>query len=121
MAGDFSCLTFHGIGKAGLCNVIYCECVLSHVQFFATSWTAARQAPLSMGFPRQDYWSGFPFPPPGDPPRPGIEPMSPALAKQVLYHSATWEALVNPYALSLFTVRLFQTYFSNAVKFCSEV
>ena len=45
-----------------------------------------------MGFSRQEYWSGFPFPPPGDPPRPGIEPMSPALAKQVLYHSATWEA-----------------------------
>ena len=46
---------------------------------FATPWTAARQAPLSMGFPRQKYWSGLPFPSPGDLPNPGIEPRSPAL------------------------------------------
>ena len=39
-------------------------CVLSHVQLFATLWTAAPQAPLSMGFPRQEHWSGLPFPPP---------------------------------------------------------
>ena len=43
-----------------------------------TPWTVARQAPLSMGFPRQEYWSGLPFPPPGDLPDPGIEPESPA-------------------------------------------
>ena len=49
----------------------------------ATPWTIARQAPLSMGFSRQEYWSGLPFPSPGDPPNPGIEPQSPAL--QVLY------------------------------------
>ena len=42
-------------------------------------WTVARQAPLSMGFPRQEYWSGWPFPSPGDLPNPGIEPESPAL------------------------------------------
>ena len=47
---------------------------------FATPWTVARQAPLSMGFSRQEYWSGFPFPSPGDRPNLGIEPMSPALA-----------------------------------------
>ena len=46
----------------------------------ATPWTIARQAPLSMGFPRQEYWSGFPCPPLGDPPNPGIESMSPGLA-----------------------------------------
>ena len=46
----------------------------------ATPWTAAHQAPLSMGFPRQEYWSGLPFPSPGDLSHPGIEPMSPALA-----------------------------------------
>ena len=46
---------------------------------FATPWTVAHQAPLSMGFPRQDYWSGLPFPSPGDLPNPGIEPVSPAL------------------------------------------
>ena len=41
------------------------------------SWTLAHQAPLSMGFSRQEYWSGLPFPPPGDLPNPGIEPTSP--------------------------------------------
>ena len=45
----------------------------------ATPWTVARQAPLSMGFSRQEYWSGVPFPPPGDLPDPGIKPRSPAL------------------------------------------
>ena len=47
---------------------------------FATPWTVARQAPLSMGFPRREYLSGLPFPSPGDSPHPGIEPVSPALA-----------------------------------------
>ena len=47
---------------------------------FVTPWTVARQAPLSMGFPRQDYWSGLPCPPPGHLPDPGMEPESPALA-----------------------------------------
>ena len=42
-----------------------------------TLWTVARQAPLSMGFPRQENWSGLPFPPPGDLPDPGMEPVSP--------------------------------------------
>ena len=48
----------------------------SHVRLFVTLWTAARQAPLSMGFPRQEYWSGLPFPPAGDLADPGIEPRS---------------------------------------------
>ena len=52
----------------------------SCVQFICDSLDVAHQAPLSMGFPRQEYWSGLPFPPPGDLPHPGIEPMSPALA-----------------------------------------
>ena len=47
---------------------------------FATPWTVAYQAPLSMGFPRQEYWSGLPCPPPGDLPNPGVKPMSPPLA-----------------------------------------
>ena len=51
----------------------------SHVQLFATPWTAARQTPLPMGFPRQEYWGGLPFPSPGDLPNPGIKPASPAL------------------------------------------
>ena len=45
----------------------------------ATLWTVARPAPLSMGFPRQECWSGLPYPPPGDLPDPGVEPGSPAL------------------------------------------
>ena len=45
----------------------------------ATPWTVACQTPLSMGFSRQEYWSGLPFPSPGDLPNPGIEPESPAL------------------------------------------
>ena len=49
----------------------------SCIQFFGTLWTAARQTPLSMGFSRQEYWSGLTFPPPEDLPDPGIEPTSP--------------------------------------------
>ena len=51
----------------------------SHVQLFATPWTVAHQAPLSMGFSRQEYWSESPCPPPGDLPNPGIKPTFPAL------------------------------------------
>ena len=57
--------------------------LLSHVQLFATSWTAAHQAPLFMEFARQEYWSALPVPSPGDLPGPGIKPAShasPALA-----------------------------------------
>ena len=62
-------------------------CILSHVWLFGTPWTIARQVPLSMGFPRQDYWSGLPFPTPGDLPNPRTEPISlvsPALAGEFL-------------------------------------
>ena len=61
---------------------ISCACVLSHfshVQLFATLWTVAHQASLSMGFSRQEYWSGLPCPPLGGLPNPGIEPRSPTL------------------------------------------
>ena len=54
--------------------------LLSHVQHFATLWTVALQAPLSMGFSRQEYCSGLPFPSPGDLPDPGTDLGSPALA-----------------------------------------
>ena len=50
---------------------------LSCVQLFVTPWTVAHQAPLSMGFPRQEYWSGMPFSPPRGLLEPGIKPMSP--------------------------------------------
>ena len=80
-------------------------CVLSrfsHVRCFATLWTVACQAPLSMGFSRQEYWSGLPCPPSGDLPNPGIKPvslMSPALAGRFFTTTthATWEALLEQY------------------------
>ena len=54
--------------------------MLSHVQLFVTPWIVAWQVSLSMGLSQQEYWSGLPFPPPGDLPDPGIKPASPALA-----------------------------------------
>ena len=57
-----------------------CALSLGHAQLFATAWTIAHQAPLSMDVFRQEYWSGLPFPPPRDLPDPGIQPASPALA-----------------------------------------
>ena len=57
---------------------------LSRVRLFATPWTVDHQAPPSMGVSRQEYWSGLPFPSPGDLPDPGIEPRSPALQADAL-------------------------------------
>ena len=57
---------------------------LSRVRLFATPWTIAYQASPSMGFSRQEYWSGLPFPSPGDLPDPGIKPRSPALEADAL-------------------------------------
>ena len=57
---------------------------LSRVRLFATPWIVAHKAPPSMGFSRQEYWSGLPHPSPGDLPHPGIEPGSPALRAYVL-------------------------------------
>ena len=68
----------------------------SRVQLFATPRTVARRAPLSVGFYRQEYWSGLPCPPPGDLPEPGIEPVSltsPALAGGFFTTSASLEGL----------------------------
>ena len=74
------------------------ECIhaqlLSRVRL-CDPWTVAHQAPLSMGFSKQKYWSGLPYHPPGDLPDPGIEPASPtssALAGGFFTTSATWEA-----------------------------
>ena len=71
-----------------------CVKSLSHVQLFAIPWTVAHQAPLSMEFSRQEYWSGLPFLSPGDLPNPGIEPRSlrsPALAGGLFTTGTTWE------------------------------
>ena len=67
-------------------RVCVCVCAqsFSQVQLFVIQWTIACQAPMSMGFSRQECWSGLPFPPPGDLPAPGIEPTSPALQEDSL-------------------------------------
>ena len=80
-----------------LCQIQALMCVpscFSHVQLFGTPWTVARQTSLSMGFSRQEYWSGLPFPPPGDLPDPGIEPRCPALKVE-----STTEPLGKPHKL----------------------
>ena len=59
-----------------VCVCVCARCRISHVQVFATPWTIVLQAPLSMGFFRQEYWSGLPCPPPGGLAGPGIEPVS---------------------------------------------
>ena len=79
LCGISFCGDMEELTQSSVC-VCVCVCVsLSCVQLFATSYTVAHQAPLSMEFPRQEYWSGLPFPSPGDLPDPRIEPMSPAL------------------------------------------
>ena len=68
----------------------------SHVQLFATLWIVTWQTPLSMGFSRQEYWGGLPFPTPGNLPEPQIEPMyliSPALAGGFFTTSTTWTTI----------------------------
>ena len=75
---------------------------LSHVRLFATPWTAAYQAPLSMGFSRQEYWSVLPFPSPGYLPDPGIKPRSPILQADAL----TSEPLGNGKESKILNLRL---------------
>ena len=81
--------------------------MLSLVWLFATPWAVAHQGPLSMGFPRQEYWSGLPFPSPEDFSDPGIEPASPALVcvrakshRQILYHWPPNGTVLSSFALS---------------------
>jgi len=75
-----------------------CACMLSKLQLcrlFATLWTVASQAALSMGFSRQEYWSGLPWPSPRDIPNPGTEPMSltfPILAGGFFITNTIWKA-----------------------------
>ena len=70
-----------------------CSGVSDSLQPCLTPFVAC-QAPLSMGFPRQEYWNGLPFPIPGDLPNPGIEPASPALAGRFFIIGTTWLALL---------------------------
>ena len=88
--------------------------MLSRVQLFVTPWTIAHQASLSMGFSRQEYWSGLPNPPPGSLPYPGIEVMSlmsPALSGRFFTSSTSWEAPIKGCEVVklLSHVRLFAT------------
>ena len=108
---------------------------LSRVQLFVTPWTVAHKVPLSMAFHRQEYWSGLPFPTPGDPPDPGIESRSPALTggfftteppgkpscypnltyyyllwphlPQIIYHTATWVTFPETIPTKLFLIKFF--------------
>ena len=68
---------------------------LSRVRLFVTPWTVAYQTLPSMGFSRQEYWSGVPFPSPGDLPNPGIEPGSPALQADSLLTELQGKPLVH--------------------------
>ena len=69
---------------------------------FVTSWTVVHKAPLSIGFPRQEYWSGLPFPSPGDIPDPGIEPQVSCIAGRFFTDWITREACLFPYSISNF-------------------
>ena len=74
---------------------------LSRVVLCATPWTVAYQTPPSMGFSRQQYWSGVPFPSPGDLPNPGIEPGSPALQADALPSEPPGNVAHNRYLVSI--------------------
>ena len=67
---------------------------LSHVWLFVIPWTVAYQAPPSLGFSRQEYWSGLPFPSPGDLPNPGIKPGSPVLQADALPSEPSGKSLL---------------------------
>ena len=86
-----TCCGFISSLPTPLLNVYMNAQLLSHVWLFATLWTVAYQAPLPLGFPRQEYWSGLPFPPPGDLPDPGMEPCVSCISctgRRILYHLA---------------------------------
>ena len=78
--GEFLLLFFFNLWARRLSGLL----LLSYVQLFETLWTVSCQSPLPIGFPRQEYWSGLPFPPQEDFPDPGIKPMSPALVGDYL-------------------------------------
>ena len=83
MPSTLFCKIYEGIqGKSFWLPFVFSHSVMPRL--FATPWILAHQDHLSMGFPRQAYWSGLPFPSPGDLPDLGIEPVSPALASDSL-------------------------------------
>ena len=79
---------------------------LSCVRLFVSPWTAASQAPPSMGFSRHEYWSGLPLPSPGDLPNLGIEPRSPALQADALPSKPPGKALIRDYYKQLYANKI---------------
>ena len=79
---------------------------LSRVRLFATPWSAASQAPLSLGFSRQEYWSGLPLPSPGDLPTSEIELGSPTLQADALLSKPPGKPMINPQVKSYVTVKV---------------
>ena len=69
-----ACLTIYQVPVYLCMSTCVCHSVITNS---VTPWTVAHQGPVSVGFPRQEYWNGLPLPPPGDRPNPGIKPMSP--------------------------------------------
>ena len=99
------------------CRLVHCVCVcvFSCVWLFEAQWIIAHQAPLSVEFSRQEYWSRVTFPTAGDLPDPGIEPTSlasPVLAGRFFTTSATWEALVHYKEIKMMmTIKLKEKFF----------
>ena len=97
--GDIFHLLGYGLVSDSLSLCLFmCVCALTCAWFFATLWTVACQAPLSMGFSRQEYWSELPFPPPGGCPHPGVEstsPVFPALAGRFFTTVPPWKPQAN--------------------------
>ena len=90
-----------GIIYRGRKCVCVCVCVqsLNHAQLFVTPWLVAHQAPLSLGFPRQEYWRELPFPSPRNLSWPRDQTHISCISKQILYHCVTWEGLAEAWAV----------------------
>ena len=76
LPGSYTGVLKDAVTKFTYKQIVYMLSCFTSVQLFGILWTLAHQAPLSMGFSRQEYWRGLPFPPLGDLPDPGVEPMS---------------------------------------------
>ena len=94
-------------------------CMFIHVQLFATPWTVACQAPLSLGFPRQEYWSRLPFPSPGDFPTQGRVPeslLSPTLAGKFFTTESPGKPVVHTWSTDFL-----QKYQDNSMKYVNTI
>ena len=118
------------------CNYVsiinyFLKCVLYHfscVWLFATLCTVVHQAPLSMGFSRQEYWNGLPFPPPGHLPNPGIEPVSyvTCIGKQVFFFFYNqWFHLESPivkvYNINMNVIDYTDSHFFSSSKYLYDI